>query len=179
MKRNVLHIILELIVDIGLLIIGVTILTLLVQKIGFSWQIIGSLVLAIGVLEVTDFFTWKFATRRRSIQSLAAGALSAVLGVFFMIGHKIDPKVLCVIWGIASIVFSLAKITTGVLNLSYQPLINGVKIILSVTEIVFSILLIIQKVHAIPHHMIFLGIALVVEAFTLFIEFVIHRYQNA
>lgn len=179
MRRNVLHIILELIVDIGFLILGVTILTMLGQNIGFPWLTIGSLVLAIGVLEVADFFTWKFATRRRSIQSLVAGALSIALGAFFMIGHNIDPKSLCIIWGICSIAFSICKIATGVMNLSYQPLINGVKIILAITEIVFSILLIAQQQHAIPHHMLYLGIALVVEAVTLFIEFVIHRYQNA
>lgn len=178
MKRNALHILLELIVDIGFLVLGVTILTFLGQGIPFPFSTIGPLVLAVGVLEVADFFTWKFATRRRSIQSLAAAILSVALGIFFIIGHNIDTKVLCIIWGIASVVFSVAKIATGVMNLSYQPLINGVKIILSITEVVFSILLIIQQQHAIQHHMLFLGIALLVEAVTLFVEFVIHRYQS-
>lgn len=178
MKRNALHILLELIVDIGFLVLGVTILTFLGQGIPFPFSTIGPLVLAVGVLEVADFFTWKFATRRRSIQSLVAAILSVALGIFFIIGHNIDTKVLCIIWGIASVVFSVAKIATGVMNLSYQPLINGVKIILSITEVVFSILLIIQQQHAIQHHMLFLGIALLVEAVTLFVEFVIHRYQS-
>ena len=178
-RRNFIHIILELIVILGFLVIGVTILTMIAQKIGFHWLTIGSLVLAIGVLEMADFFTWKFATRRRSLQSLIAAGLCIVYGAFFMIGHSIDSKVLCLMFGIGCICFFITTITTGIMNLSYQPLINIVKIIISITGTVFSVLLIVQRQNAIPQLMLFLGIALVIKAFTLFIEFVIHRYQNS
>ena len=179
MKRNALHILLELIVDIGFLVLGVTILTFLGQGIPFPFSTIGPLVLAIGVLEVADFFTWKFATRRRSIQSLVAAILSVALGIFFIIGHNIDTKVLCLMFGIGCICFFVTTITTGIMNLSYQPLINIVKIIISITGTVFSVFLIVQRQNAIRQLMLFLGIALITKAFTLFIEFVIHRYQNS
>ena len=178
-RRSFLHIILELIVILGFLILGITILTMITQKIGFHWLTIGSLVLAIGVLEAADFFTWKFATRRRSIQSVVAAGFAIAFGAFFMIGHNIDSKALCIIFGCSCICFFIATITTGIMNLSYQPLINIVKIIISITGIVFAIILIVQRQNGIPGLMLYLGIALTVKAFTLFIEFVIHRYQNA
>ena len=64
------------------------------------------------------------------------------------------------------------------INMSHQPLLNGVRAIIAITEIVFSILLIIRTVDSLYVHMMVVGIALVVEAVTLFIEFLIHRYQR-
>lgn len=177
-KRYTLHIILELIVMVGFLILGITILTFIFQSQPFDRIVIGSLILAIGVLGVADFFTWKYATKRRSIQSLVASILYIVLGAVIMIARNLNPKIWCLIWGIGAIAFSVAKIATGAVNISYQPLINGVRIILAIIQIVFGVLLIVKTVDAVQPCMLFLGISLCVIAFALFIEFVIHRYQN-
>ena len=177
-RRNALHYILELIVVFGFLVLGITILTMLSQGSSIDRIVIGALVLSIGVIQIADYFTWKFAMRRRSIPAFVAAILSVVLGAVLMIIHNMDTKLMCYIWGPCIIAFALARIATAAVNMTYQPLINAVKIISAITEIVFSILLIIRTLDGIHPYMWFLGIALCVEAFVLFIEFIIHRYQR-
>lgn len=177
-RRSIVHYVLELIVIVGFLTLGVTVLTYLFQKVAFDKIIIGAIILSIGVLELTDFITWKYATRVRSIQSLIAALAGIALGIVILVVKNMDENTMCILWGAFSIAFSVAKIATGTINLVYQPLLNIVKIILAITEIVFSILLIVEKAGAIHAHMVFLSVALIVEAFTLVIEFIIHRYQR-
>lgn len=176
-KRSVLHILLEVIVIFGYLVLGITILTFSFQKVPFDRVFVGVLLSATGVLEFTNFFTWKYATKMRSLQTFISAIISIALG-FVIILVKMKMDVLCILLGSFSIVFSLVKIATGTINLVYQPLMNSVKIILSITQIVFSIVLIFQKEKSLDSFLVFLGIAFVIEAFTLFIEFVIHRYQR-
>ena len=177
-RRNILHYILELIVVVGFLVLGVTILTFIFYGQAFDRIVIGILILAIGVLDFTDFFTWKYATKMRSIQSLVAAIASIILGALIMILRNMDTKVMCIVWGIGNIAFSICRIATGAVNIQYQPLINSFRIILSIVEIVFSILLIVRTLDAVQPHMWFLGIALCINAFILFVEFIIHRYQR-
>lgn len=176
-RRSFLRYSLELIVLIGFLVLGVTVLTYLFYKIEFDHTIIGSIVLATGVLQLTDFFTWKFARRIRSIQTMIAALASIALGLIFIFVNM-DPKVLYILWGSFSIAFALAKIATGATNVSYQPLISTVNIFIAIAEIVFSILLIVRTDRFISSFVMFLAITLIIEAVTLFIEFMIHRYQQ-
>lgn len=178
-RRSALHITLEMIVIIGFLTLGVTISTYIFQGVPFDRIFIGSVILSTGVLETADYFTWKYVTRRRSVQSLIAAILSIALGLVIMVfKEKMDSKLMCVLWGSLSIAFAVATIVTGAINLVYQPLLNVVKIILSIIKIVFSILLIVRTSNIIQSYMLFLAIALIVESFTLLIEFIIHRYQR-
>ena len=178
MKRNnILHYTLELIVILGYLVLGVTVLTYLIHNVPMDNVFIGFIVLADGVISLTDFVTWKFATRIKSIQSLIAAIASIALGAIFIF-IKMDIKLLCVLFGAFSIGFSIIRIVTAVLNLTRQPLLNGIKIIISITEIVFSVFLIIRTVDSLYSHMTFLGIALSIEAFILLVEFMVHRYQR-
>ena len=177
-RRSILRYTLELIVVLGYLVLGVTIFTFIAQKIAFDKVFIGWLTLAIGVLEFTDFVTWKYAVKIKSIQYFVASIISIALGLVFIL-VKMDTKALCYFWGAFSIFFSLVKISTGSINLAYQPLINSVRIILSITRIVFSILLLARpNLKTLDTFILFLGISLVVEAVILFIEFMIHRYQR-
>ena len=176
-RRSFLHIALELLVLLGFLVLGVTILTFSFQKVPFDRIFVGILVSATGMLELIDFITWKYATKMRSLQMFVSAILSVVLGLL-IIFIKMETNVFCYIWGGFSIAFALVKIATGTVNLAYQPLVNSVRIILSIIEIVFAILLMVRTDKAINSHILYLGIAFIVEAVTLFIEFMIHRYQR-
>lgn len=179
MKRNnIFRYILELIVVLGYLVIGVTILTYIFQNVPMLDHIfIGAIVLALGVFRFTDFFTLKYAARIKSIQSLIASIVMIALGVIFIV-FNLDMNLLCILYGSFSIGFALVSIATAVLNMSRQPLLNGIRVIISITEIVLSILLIIRTVNSLYAHMVFVGIASIVMAVTLLIEFMVHRYQR-
>ena len=178
MKRNnVLRYILELIVILGNLVIGVAILTYIVQDVSMDRIFLGSLLLAIGVIGITEFFTWRYVTKVRSIQSLIASIAKVGLGLSFII-FDFDNKLICILIGACSIAFAFIRIVTAILNLSRQPLLNGVRTVISITEIVFAIILIIRTQDYLRAFMTFVGIALAIEAFVLLIEFMVHRYQR-
>lgn len=178
MKRNnVLRYILELIVILGNLVIGVAILTYIVQDVSMDRIFLGSLLLTIGVIGITEFFTWRYVTKVRSIQSLIASIAKVGLGLSFII-FDFDNKLICILIGACSIAFALIRIVTAILNLSRQPLLNGVRTVISITEIVFAIILIIRTQDYLRAFMTFVGIALAIEAFVLLIEFMVHRYQR-
>ena len=178
-RRSFLHYTLEIIVILGYLVLGVTIFSFYFHspRLPFDRVFIGSLILAVGVLEFTDFITWKFAVKMRSIQSFVAAILSIALGIIFMI-IKMNPRILCTIWGVSSIVFAIVRISTAAINLVFQPLLNSVKIIISIIQMVFSVLLLVRTLNAVNSYILFLGIAFAIAASVLFIEFMIHRYQR-
>ena len=182
MKRsNILHYLLEIIVILGFLVIGVTVLTYIFQGEQMNLQMdhifIGSIILSMGVIEFTDYSTWRYAVKIKSVQSLVSAVITIALGIVFIV-INFEMELLCILFGAFSISFAIAKIVTASLNLTRQPLLNGIKIILSIIEIVLSILLIIRTTSSLRAHMIFIGIALIVEAFVLIIEFMVHRYQR-
>ena len=178
MKRaNYLRYTLELIVILGYLVTSVTILTYSFLAIPMDHIFIGSILLALGVIEFTDFFTWRYQTRIKSIQSLVMAVAIVAMGAIFIF-VEMDIKLLCILFGALSIGSALAKIATGALNLTRQPLLNTIKIIIAIIEIVFSILLIIRTTNSLHAHMTFIGISLAVLTFTLLVEFIVHRYQR-
>ena len=178
MKRfSALTLLLEILVILGNLIVGITVLTYMSQYSPIDRVFIGSIVLSVGVFGFTEFFSLRYAYKMRSIQSLVASILGIALGIVF-IALDLDIKLVCILWGSFNIAFSVINIITAGINMSHQPLLNGVRAIIAITEIVFSILLIIRTVDSLYVHMMVVGIALVVEAVTLFIEFLIHRYQR-
>ena len=176
-KPNVFQIILELIVILGFIVVGVTVLTFLIQHVAVDRICIGLIAMAVGIFGLAEYFTLKFAIRIRSIANVIASAAMIVVGVLFVV-LKFEIKNLCVVLGILSIGCSVARITTSVLNLLRQPLLNGVRIILNIILIIFSIFLIVKTVDFLNNFLMFLGIAFLIEAGTLFVEFLIHRYQN-
>ena len=179
-RRSFLRYALELIVILGYLVLGVTIFTLIMQKdppFAFDKIFIGSLVSAVGVLEFTDFITWKYSIKIKNIQYFVGSMIAVALGIVFMT-MKINAKTICYLWGAFSIFFSLIKISTGSISLFYQPLISSVRIVLAITRIVFSILLLARTLDALSPFILCIGISLVVEAVILFVEFMIHRYQR-
>lgn len=176
-RRSILHYLLEMVVILGYLVLGVTIFTFTFQKIPIDKIYIGSIVLAMGTLELVDFVTWKYATKIRSMQSFVSAIVAIALG-FTLMFVKMEAKTLCYFLGWFSIGFSVVRISTASINLAFQPLISSVRIVLSITRIVFSILLLARNVNAISSFILFLGIAFAIEAVILFIEFMIHRYQR-
>ena len=178
MKRNnIVHYTLELIVILGYLVLGVTLLTYIIQKVPMDRVFIGFILIADGVIALTNYFTWRYSIRIKNIQCIVASLLTAALGVVLVL-VDMEASLLCIILGSSCIGFSIRRIPTSVMNLTRQPLLNSIKIILSITEIVFSILLIIRTVNSLTAHMTFVGIAFAVEAFTLLVEFIVHRYQG-
>ena len=178
-RRSFLHYTLELIVILGSLVLGVTIYSFRFDpsRIFFDRIFIGILIIAIGFLELVDYITWKYATKIRSIQSLISALLALALGTLFLIIIK-NMKVVCYLWGGFSIAFALIRISTASINLVFQPLMNSAKIIFSIMQIIFSILLLTRTLNGIESYVLFLGAGLIAQAIVLFIEFIIHRYQH-
>ena len=178
MKRiNVFNIILQLIVILGSIVIGITVLTYIYQHEYYNKILIGLIIMSIGLMGLTEFFALRFAIRMRSIQYAVISALEVVLGLLFIL-LKIEMKQICIIWSIANFVIALTHIITSVINILRKPLINGVRIILNALLVIFSIILLIETIDYLNTFLIFLGIALLVEASILLIEFFISRYQN-
>ena len=178
MKRiNVFNIILQLIVILGSIVIGITVLTYIYQHEYYNKILIGLIIMSVGLMGLTEFFALRFAIRMRSIQYAAISALEVVLGLLFIL-LKIEMKQICIIWSIANFVIALTHIITSVINILRKPLINGVRIILNALLVIFSIILLIETIDYLNTFLIFLGIALLVEASILLIEFFISRYQN-
>lgn len=178
MKRvSFLHILLEIIVILGNLIIGITVLTYLNHGSHGDQMFVGMILLAIGIIEFTGFMNLKFITKIKSIQNAVVAVLTVALGVIFMVAGM-DISQMCLIWGICFIVFSVAKISASIVNLGHQPLLNTVVIVLCIIEIVFSIFLIVQRQESLDRHLVYLGISLVIKAVVLLIEFIVHRYQR-
>ena len=178
MKRvNVLNIILELIVILGYIVIGMTCLTYIFQRATVDRFFIGAIVGAIGVIQFANFFTQKYLVKLKSIQSAVAALIMVALGIVFIV-INMEPALVCILLGSFNIGLNIISIFTGSLNMSHQPLFNSARIIIDIISIVFSIFLVVQKEAYFYTYLSFVGIALLVEAVVLFIEFIIHRYQN-
>ena len=178
MKRNnILRYVLELIVILGYLVMGISVFTYIIQSVPMDHVFIGFIVLASSVIAFTEYFTWKFVVRVKTIQIAIAALAMIALGIVFIV-VEMDPAVFCIVFGICSIAFGVTQIITSAILLSRQPLLNGIKIILAMTAIVFSIFLIIRTVNILYSYMTFICISLLVEAIVLLIEFMVHRYQG-
>lgn len=176
-RKNYLRYALELIVILGYLVIGVTVVTYSFYGVPMDRVFIGFIILAIGVIEFADYFTWRYPTRIRGVQSAIAALAAIGLGAVFIF-VPMDIKLLCILFGAFGIGFALTRIATAALNLNRQPFLNTIRIIISIVEIVFSILLIIRTTYSLHAHMTFTGIAFLVQTFALLIEFIVHRYQR-
>lgn len=178
MKRNnLLHIILEMLVILGFLVIGISILTYLFQGVPMDRLFLGAMILSIGIISFTDFFTWRYATKTKGIQSEVVSFLTIALGAVLLI-FPLESKLICILMGAFFILSAVTTIVTAALNLTSQPLLNGIKIVVSIVQIVFSIFLIVRTLDYLSTYMMFLGISLVALAFVLLIEFMIRRYQS-
>ena len=176
-KAGLLHILLEVITILSNIVIGVTILTFLYQGVEINKSYIGSIIMAIGVTELVEFLSMKDLVKLRNIPNAVVAVASIVLGLLFMF-LNIDLPTTCVVWGICSIAFQVVKIADAGLNLIRQPFLNIFIIILCIIETIFSIFLIIKTTNSVANHLTYVGISLLVEAFLLVIEFIIHRYQK-
>lgn len=180
-KSGTLHIILEIVTILSNIIIGVTILTFIAYQhqegLDLNKSFIGSIVLAIGATEMVEFLSLKTLAKLRNIPNAVVALLSMILGILLM-ALDMELATACVVWGICSIAFQVVKIVNAGINILKQPFLNVVIIILCVTEAIFAIFLIANTVEALDHHFIFIGISLLIEAFILLVEFLIHRYQK-
>ena len=180
-KSGTLHIILEIVTILSNIIIGVSVLTFIAyqhqESLDLNKSFIGSIVLAIGVTEMVEFLSLKTLAKLRNIPNAVVALLSMIAGVIIM-AVDMELEIACVVWAICSMVFQVAKIANAGINVLKQPFLNIVIIILCVTEFIFCIFLLVNKVGALDHHFIFIGISLLIEAFILLVEFMIHRYQK-
>lgn len=178
-KQNRLHIALELVTIFSFIVIGVTILTFMYYDVEMSKSYLGSLVLAIGVTELVSFLSMRDLVKLRNIPNAVTALLQMVLGVILMVIDT-DLPTACIVWGICNIVFLVTKVIDAGFNLIHQPLLNIIVIILCIIETIFSVFLIANStnIQALNHHIVFIGVALLIRAVLLVIEFVIHRYQK-
>ena len=180
-KSGTLHIILEIVTILSNIIIGVSVLTFIAyqhqESLDLNKSFIGSVVLAIGVTEMVEFLSLKTLAKLRNIPNAVVAALSMIAGIVIM-AVEMELATACIVWAICAIVFQVIKIANAGINVLKQPFLNIVIIILCVTEIIFCIFLLAKTVEALDHHFIFIGISLLVEAFILIVEFMIHRYQK-
>ena len=176
-KTETLHIILEIVTILSNIVIGVTILTFMIQGVEADKSYIGSIILAIGATEMVDFLALKDLAKRRNIANAVVAGVSMIFG-FVMLFLRIDLNMTCILWGAFSIAFQVAKIANAGFNLLKEPFHNSVIIILCIIELILSVFLIVKTTYSLNGHLIFVGISLLVESLMLIIEFVIHRYQK-
>lgn len=178
-KTGRLHLALELVTIFSFIVIGVTILTFMYYDVEMSKSYLGSLVLAIGVTELVSFLSMKDLVKLRNIPNAVTAVLQMALGVVLMFIDVALPTA-CIVWGICNIVFLVAKVIDAGFNLIHQPLLSIIIIILCIIETFFAIFLIANStdIQALNHHIVFVGVALLIRAVLLVIEFVIHRYQK-
>lgn len=176
-KTGRLQILLEIVTILSYIIIGVTILTFLNQGVEPNKSYIGSIILAIGVTEVVEFLAMKDLVKLKNIPFIIAAVISVALGIVVM-ALRVELEIICVVWGIASIAIQIIKMTNCGFNLLRQPFLHSFVIIICIGEVIFSIFLIAKTVESLPWHLMYLGITLLVKAFILIIEFMIHRYQK-
>jgi len=178
MKRaNTVLLILEIVVILGNIVIGTTALTYIMQHVTIDKEVIGSLILAVGVIEFSEFFTLKYIDKRRNIPNALIAILSIALGFVFILSN-FDLDLVCILWGAIGGGFYLIKVLMSIINISRQPLLNGTRTILCTTQLVFCILLIVNKQDFIMRQMLVFSISLLVLATVLTIELLIHRYQR-
>ena len=176
-KTETLHIILEIITILSNIVIGVTILTFMIQKVEADKSYIGSIIMAIGATEMVDFLALRDLAKLRNIPNAIVAGVSMIFG-FVLLFLKIDLNLTCILWGAFSIAFQVAKIFNAGFNLLKQPFLNSVITILCIIEMILSVFLIVKTTHSLNTHLIFVGISLLIESFLLIVEFVIHRYQK-
>ena len=176
-KVNVLQILLESVVILGCLVVGVTVLTYLIQRVGVDRIYLGIITLAVGTIGLTNFFTLKFVNKLKSIQSLVMSLAFVALGIIFIVS-QVDIKTICLVGGIVAAAYLVCMIITAILNITSQPLLHGIEILIALVGIVFSIILVFKTIDFLYKYLIFVGVALSLEALILLIEFIIHRYQK-
>ena len=178
-KTNTLHIILELVTIFSYIFIGITVLTFVSYPDVdiHNKSFIGSIILAIGTSELVQFLSLNYLRKLRNIPNSVAAVATMILGFLVMV-LPIELKTVCVVWGICWICFQIIKIVNASYNVMKQPFLNIFIIILSVVGIVYSIILIANNTTALINHFTFIGVYLLIEAFILIVEFIIHRYQK-
>ena len=179
-KANTARIILELVTIFSFIFIGVSVLTFLAYPAEIdvkSKSLIGSIVLAIGTTELVEFLSLNYLNKRRNIPNVTVAILSMILGIVLM-AASIELRVVCLIWAIAAIVFQVIKVINSGFNIMKQPFLNIIIILLCIIETVFCVYMIVNRESALIAFFTFLGISLLVEAFILIVEFIIHRYQK-
>lgn len=176
-KTGRLLILLEIVTILSYIIIGVTVLTFLNQGVEPHKSYIGSIVLAVGVTEVVEFLAMRDLVKLKNIPFVVGAVLTVALGIVIMTLH-VDLTTACIVWGIGSIALQIIKMVNAGFNLLRQPFLNSFVFILGIGEIIFSIFLIARTIESLPWHLMYYGIALLVKAFLLIIEFMIHRYQK-
>ena len=178
-KQNRLHIALELVTIFSFIVIGVTILTFMYYDVELSKSYLGSLVLAIGVTELISFLSMKDLVKLRNIPNAITAVLQMALGIVLMVVDVALPTA-CIIWCICNIIFLVAQVVDAGFNLIHQPFLNIIVVILCIIETIFSIFLLANSndIQALNHHIVFIGVSLLIRAVILVIEFMIHRYQK-
>ena len=176
-KTETLRIILELVTILSNIVIGVTVLTFIIQRIEADKSYIGSIILAIGATEMVDFLSMRDLVKRRNILNAVVAGISMAFGLTLLF-LKIDINMTCILWGSVNIGLQVVKIINAAFNMLRQPLLNSGKIILSILISIFSIFLIVKTTGSLQPYLILVGIALLVEATMLMAEFIIHRYQK-
>ena len=178
-KTNTLHIILEVVTFLSFIFIGVTILTFLAYPDvdSHNKSFIGSIVFAMGTTELVQYLSLNYLGRRRNILYCIAAGVAMILGIVFM-ALRVELNTICIIWAIGAIAIEIVKIVNAGFNLMKQPFFNTVAIILSIVGIIYCIFLMINKSSSLIAFFTFIGIALLIKAFVLIIEFFIHRYQK-
>ena len=178
-KLNTLHIVLEIVTIFSFIFIGVTILTFLnyPEVNVHDKSFIGSIIFAIGTTELVQFLSLNYLGKRRNIPVAVSAVASMILGIVIM-AASIELNVVCLIWAIAAIVFQIIKTVNAGFNIMRQPLLNGIIIILAILEVIYCVFLIVNRSTSLIPFFTLLSIEILIKAFILIVEFVIHRYQR-
>ena len=94
---------------LGDIVIGMTILTSLFQEMPIDRIFIGVVLIAIGVIDFSGYFTLKIAAKFKSIQIIVSSLVMLALGIVF-IAVNMTPQLFCILWGSFAITFAITKI---------------------------------------------------------------------
>lgn len=176
-KSNIAQIIFEIISVIGNVVVGVTILTFIFNGESIDKTFISFVSLSIGAAEIVVFLGLKDSAKLRNIPNLITNLSLMIFGII-LFGTNVDLDKTCLIWAIVCLALYTIKIANFAVNFISQPLYNIIKILLSIITIVFSIVMIAERALAMAYCLTYIGVSLLIEAFILLIEFIIHRYQK-
>ena len=115
-------------------------------------------------------FFWRKEYYNSKSRTLQIGLLLIAAGTVILCTPHDSKLVICIIWGIFSIVKAVLEIDHLVKERSYEMRV-WVQAAFSLTELVLGIILLLELTHGISHHVLLLGVSWVVDGIELQLEY--------
>lgn len=145
---------------------GIIILVYNEQIEQYIYLIVGFYLIATSSIEImTDIVNRNY---RKSHTHLGSAVFTMVLGILILTTFHEDVYIVSVMWAVSSIVGAVIEINEGMHELNERKAFSIINLGFAVTEIVFSILLLIEPEENVEHyitHIYLLGVGFILESF--------------